>query len=434
MTDSNRLEDTESTPDTASRGTAESVTAKPRRLVSLDAYRGFIMVMLAASGFGIARLAQLPADAPVWRTLDYDFWQSLSFHFEHPAWVSRSGWMGVSFWDLIQPSFMFMAGVAMPFSYARRESLGHSRGRRLAHAMWRGLALVLLGVFLSSQNTSTTHWVFPNVLAQIGLGYVFVYLLLGRRWFVQAAAFAVLLAGYWLFFFSFTPPADYDYAAVDATDDTVFEGRFAPWSKNANIAHQFDRWFLNLFPRPDGKPFEYNAGGYLTLNFVPSIATMLLGVFCGQLLRSRWKSWQKFGILVIGGAACMALALLAAEFACPVVKRIWTPSWVLFSGAYVVWMLAAFYFVFDLLPLRWLAFPLGVVGMNSLAMYLMGQLLRPWAVKTVHVHFGGLLETLFGSELLANGMFGRIIEPTTAFVLFWLIAFWLYRQKFFIRV
>ncbi|NUQ64320.1 MAG: DUF5009 domain-containing protein, partial [Pirellulales bacterium] len=224
------------------------------------------------------------------------------------------------------------------------------------------------------------------------------------------------------------------YAAVEASEETVFEGRFASWSKNANAASRFDRWLLNLFPRPDDKAFEYNPGGYTTLNFVPSIATMLLGVFCGQLLRTQWKRRRKFGILVAGGAACMLLALVAAEVACPIVKRIWTPSWVLFSGAYVIWMLAGFYLVLDLFPLRWIAFPLVVVGMNSLAMYLMGQLMRPWAIKTVRIHFSELLESLLGSGALADDRFGRLVDPAAALVLFWLIAFWLYRQKFFVRV
>jgi predicted acyltransferase len=434
MAEQSPAEEFERAPAPVAADLAAGGGAKPARLVSLDAYRGFIMVMLAAAGFGIARLAQLPADAPVWQTLDYGWWQGLRSQFEHPEWVSRFGWMGVAFWDLIQPAFMFMVGVAMPYSYARRESLGHSRWQRLGHAVWRGLVLVLLGVFLQSQSTSQTNWMFANVLAQIGLGYVFVYLLLGRRWMVQAAAFAAILIGYWFFFFSYTPPAGYGYAAVKATEEAVFEGRFASWSKNANAGHQFDRWFLNQFPRPNDEEFQYNPGGYLTLNFVPSIATMLLGVFCGQLLLSGRKPWQKFGILVAGGAACMLLALLAAEYACPVVKRIWTPSWVLFSGAYVIWMLAGFYLVFDLLPLKWLAFPLVVVGMNSLAMYLMGQLLRPWAIKTVHTHFDELLESVLGSRALADDMFGRLLEPTAALVVFWLIAFWLYRQRLFIRV
>ncbi|MFV1965348.1 MAG: acyltransferase family protein [Pirellulaceae bacterium] len=436
MSDSMRLQPAQPLPSTQASASANRVPPRraPERLASLDAYRGFIMIMLAASGFGIARLARLPEDAPVWQSLDFDVWQQVSFHFAHPAWISRFGWIGISFWDLIQPAFMFMVGVAMPYSYARREALGHSLGRRLLHAVWRGLVLVLLGVFLQSQRTPSTNWIFPNVLSQIGLGYVFLYLLMGRRLVTQVAALIAILGGCWLFFFLYTAPEGYDFAAVQATEETVLEGRFGHWSKNDNMGHRCDVWLLNQFPRPHGERFEFNSGGYVTLNFVPSIATMLLGVLCGQLLRSRWRSWLKLLVLIAAGAGCLGLGVAAGEWICPVVKRIWTPSWVLFSGGWVIWMLAAFYLVFDLCRLRWLAFPLIVVGMNSIVMYMMGQLMRPWCTKMVHVHLGSLLEWAFGPELLADDMFGRIADPTAALMVFWLIAFWLYRKKFFVRV
>lgn len=427
--------------ETPARRSSAARPQDPGRLVSLDAYRGFIMIMLAASGFGILQLSQLSPESPVWEQLDYDAWQQIGYNFDHPVWTSNfstfqvSNWdvpMGVAFWDLIQPAFMFMVGVAMPFSYARRSALGHGSLRRSAHAAWRALVLVLLGVFLSSNGAEQTNWTFVNVLSQIGLGYLFVYLLLGRRFWIQALALVVILVGYWGFFYSYTPPADYNFAEVGASEDAVFTGQRAPWSKNANAGHEVDVWLLNQFPRSE--PFTHNSGGYLTLNFVPSIATMLLGVFCGQLLLSDRRWWQKFLLLVLGGGVCMALGLAAGEFACPIVKRIWTPSWVLFSGAWVIWILAAFYFLVDLCRLRWLAFPLVVVGVNSIVMYMMGQLMRPWAERTMHTHFAGPAEQLFGSQVLAEDMFGHVIGPTSAFVLFWLIALWMYRQKFFVRI
>lgn len=425
------------------RPPARTGRTRPARLLSLDAYRGFIMIMLAASGFGIHQLVQLPADAPVWKELDYAVWQKIGIHFEHATWSTNfrvenaDRWdvpFGVSFWDMIQPAFMFVVGVAMPYSYARRQRLGHSVGRRTAHAIWRAIVLVLLGVFLSSAWSQQTNWTFANVLCQIGLGYVFVYALMGRRFWVQLLFFVLILVGYWGLFFSYAPPKDYDFAKVGAAPETVCEGQFASWSKNANIAHHVDVWLLNQFPRPKDDAFVYNKGGYATLNFVPSMATMLLGVFCGQLLRSERRWWEKFLLLVIGGAVCLGLGLLAGEYACPIVKRIWTPSWVLFSGAWVIWALAAFYLVFDLCRLRFLAFPLVVVGMNSIAMYMMGQLLRPWTMRQVRIHFTEPLQALLGSGALADDMFGRVVGPTSAVIMFWLIALWLYRQKYFVRV
>jgi predicted acyltransferase len=101
----------------------------------------------------------------------------------------------------------------------------------------------------------------------------------------------------------------------------------------------------------------------------------------------------------------------------------------------VIWLLALFYLLFDMLPLKWLAFPLIVAGMNSIALYLMGQLLRPWAIqKVVEVHAGGFLATTLGASALADDMYGRLIFPTAAVVVFWLIALWMYRRKIFVRV
>lgn len=463
-----------------------SERAKPKdpgRLVSLDAYRGFIMFVLAASGFGIASFAAIDRNSPVWQQADYDLWQKIAFHFEHPAWRSNftpsfleqadadaageSEFLkfGVSFWDLIQPAFMFMVGVAMPFSYARREATGQLAGRRLGHALWRAIVLVLLGVFLYSLGSDRTNWIFPNVLAQIGLGYFFVYLLLGRKLWLQLTVFAVILGGYWAAFKFQPPPADYDFAAVNASVENgeVYEGKFAPWSKNGNAAHFFDFRFLNLLrsipdaeqtalgiatdaenwaPQPirnwlfaNAEPFLFNSGGYQTLNFVPSIATMLLGLMCGQLLLAPFGAGKKLGLLVGGGLICLLLGLVAAEFACPIVKRIWTPSWVLFSGAYVIWMLAGFYFLFDILPLKVLAFPLVVVGMNSIAIYLMGELLRGWTInKVVRIHLTGLFETIFGTDALAGDRYGPIIFTTAAALIFWLVAWLLYRRKAFLRI
>ena len=143
---------------------------KKGRLVSLDAYRGFIMIVLGAAGFGLYQLSQLPADAPVWNTISYEWAWPLEFNFEHSEWQSDFDMSVVSFWDLLQPAFMFMVGVAMPFSYDRRKRLGQGPVLRTFHALVRAVVLVLLGVFLSSNGASQTNWTFVNVLSQIGLG------------------------------------------------------------------------------------------------------------------------------------------------------------------------------------------------------------------------------------------------------------------------
>lgn len=461
---------------------------KPARLVSLDAYRGFIMTMLAANGFGILAFSRIAEDAPVWQSHDRSWWQQLAVHFDHPVWVSMMGSAGVSFWDLIQPAFMFMVGVSMPFSYGRREMQGQGSFGRMLHALLRSVVLILLGVFLSSTGSDRTHWVFPNVLSQIGLGYFFAWMLLNTSTRFQLAALALILIGDWGWFRMNPPPANYDYAAVGASKEKgeVFEGKFAAWSKNANAAFRFDHWFLPLLrmdpppkeepsaqnPAPDAntvaetpdtadptgeiadarqspptgwfrrwffashEPYEPNRGGYTTLNFIPSIGTTLLGILCGQLLLSGAGShWRRLGILIAGAALCLGLGVLAHNTVCPIVKRIWTPSWVLFSGGYVIGILALFYLLFDILPLRRLAFPLVVVGMNSILIYMMGQLIRGWTTRNVvRTHLGGMIESIFGPRALDPLWFAPVTEATATFVVFWLFLFWLYRQRIFLRI
>jgi len=420
---------------TTAAAPAPAPEEKSTRLFSLDVYRGLVMVLLASTGFGIAKLASLPESAPIWQYLDYATWQPrLAFNFDHTVWQSSFDWIGVSLWDLIQPAFMFIVGVSMPFSYARRAAAGDGPFARGVHALFRALVLILLGVFLVSNGETETNWSFVNVLSQIGLGYFFAFLIMtvGRKFWIQLIFFVLILAGYWGWFFSYTPPADYDYVKVGATGDEILQGQFASWSKNANVAHHFDTMFLNSFPRAE--EFKFNSGGYQTLNFIPAIGTILLGVFCGQLLMSDRGWWQKLLYLIVGGGVCLGLGVLAGMYACPIVKRIWTPSWVLFSGAWVIWGLAACYLLFDLCRLRWIGWPLIVVGVNSLVFYLMGQLIQPWAAQTMQQHFLPLLSSVVGEQWLAIDMLGWLIPPVAALILFWFVALWLYSKKYFVRV
>jgi heparan-alpha-glucosaminide N-acetyltransferase len=386
------------------------------RLRSLDAYRGFVMMAMASGG--AAALSGLDGGGHSASSQIIDF---LRRQFDHVEW------RGCASWDLIQPSFMFMVGMEMPFSYASRLARGESWPRLFSHALLRSLILIVLAVFLASNGSRHTHYSFVNVLGQIGLGYMFVFLLLGRKPVVQlAAAVAILVADWLLFALYAVPGPDFPMDRYGAGDLPIYmTGFFAHWNKNANVAAAFDRWFLNLFPQPPGRPFLFNEGGYATLNFVPSIATMLFGVLAGELLRSGRSRRAKLRILLVAGAIGWSLGLLLDSTLCPIVKRIWTPSWAVFSAGWTCWMLAAFYAIIDVAGFRRWAIPLVVVGMNAIAIYLMAQLMKPFVAASLRTHFG--------PDIFA-GPSGPLIRASSTLLVFWLIGLWLYRQKIFIKI
>ncbi len=392
-------------------------TAVPsgQRLASLDAFRGAIMLLMASAGFGVSQVAKnFPAN-PVW--------QFFGMQCDHAAWA------GCSLWDLIQPAFMFMVGVALPWSVANRQARGQSFGVMFGHAMIRGLMLVLLAVFLTSAWSKQTEWVFTNVLAQIGLGYPFLFLIAFAKprtqWFL---AFGILTA-YWLAFALFPLPApDFNWKTVGVPEDWPhFTGFAVHWEKNTNFAAAFDLWFLNLFPT--ASTFTYNAGGYNTLSFIPSLATMIFGLLAGQLLRSNLSMTDKLKRLVVAGIIGVVLGK-AIELAglCPIVKRIWTPSWAIYSAGFVTLFLAGFVAVVDWRGCKRWAFPLVVVGLNPITLYCLWQLSGGFIRSQFKTHLGQDTFAVFGP------MWVPAFERGSTLLILWLILFWMYRRKIFLRI
>jgi predicted acyltransferase len=389
------------------------------RLLSLDAYRGLIMVTLAFTGFGLAgtareHLKQDPNGDAAW------FWRAVYHQFEHVEWA------GCGYWDLIQPSFMFMVGVAMAFSYAKRQQLGQSYRSMLGHAMVRSLVLIFLGIYFSAK------WELMNVLTQIGLGYTFLFLLWGRSLKTQAIAAGGILVGTWLLYMLYPTigiaSGEGDPSVgVPAAWSTKHLLEVGPnWHKNSNVGHAIDVRILNLLP--NAEPFQYNRGGYQTINFIPSLATMLFGLMCGELLRSDRKQRNKLLILLAAGIAgiLFGLALEKASVS-PLVKRIWTPSWAVFSTGWCCLILMGLYGTIDVLGFRRWAFPLVVVGMNSIAIYSMGQLLRGHTNRFWH----GVASPAFD---WVGPLYTPMLECTLTGLLFWFVCLWMYRQRIFIRI
>ncbi len=286
------------------------------------------MLALAAGSFGLAKAARhFPENS---------LWKLLANQSKHVLWV------GCSFADLLQPLFLFIVGAALPLAHANRRRQGQGEGRIAWRIVRRAVILVLLGVLLEAGKRDIVAVSFVNVLAQIGLGYAFVALLAERGFRIQLLAVSVILLATWLAFALYPLPASAvggerscgRAPRADLSSERL-PGFFAHWNKDDNIAAAFDRRFLNLFPRP--KPFIRQGGGYQTLNFIPSMATMLLGVMAGRLLLGPRTPSGKLSVLLAAGLLCGEAGLILSYTICPCVKRLWTPSWVLLSGGGAFW-------------------------------------------------------------------------------------------------
>lgn len=389
-----------------------------QRIESVDIYRGLVMFLMLAE---ILHLPQVAEAFP-----DSDLWQFLSFNQSHVAWV------GCSLHDMIQPSFSFLVGTALAFSVVKRTLMGQSFLRQAIHAFWRAVVLVFLGIGLRSLGKPQTYYTFEDTLTQIGLGYFFLFLLAHRPRRDQWIALAVILVGYWLAFALYPQPgADFDWKAVGVSEnwDHHPTGFASHWDKNSNLAWDFDRWFLNLFPREGNKPFRYNSGGYATLSFIPTLGTMILGLLAGGILRRNvpW-GWKSRWLLVAGVVSLLMALAIGWSGLCPIVKRIWTPSWVLFSGGICFLALAFFFSIVDGWGWRKWGFYFKVIGANSIVAYFMEWI--PFGIfsDALRRHLGPPTFEVFGRE------YAPLVLGFLVFQIAWLILYWMYRRGIFIKI
>jgi len=444
------------------------------RLIAVDAYRGVVMFLLLPDlfgGFSFHRMARQFPDDPVWANL--------------AAWFTHVQWSGASVWDLIMPSFVFLVGVVMPLSAAARRRRGDTEPQIFAHVALRAAALLLLPLFLQilhvrersyldelwpfillaaglpvsgrlaaafgiasaparhrielvwwsailvasafrlSANISAIEFEFNHVFSQLALASIFAFLLVGKSRPVQVGCLLAILVSYWaLFAMVPLPPSGFDPSKVGVQPgDEVFGGLFAHWNKNTNAAAAFDAWFLNLLPRAE--PFLFQDKGLQTLNFIPTIATMIFGVMAGELLLGGRAKTQIRNALLLAGASVLAAGLLAGQWFCPIVKSIWTPSWVLFSSGVTILVLAAFYHACDMRErrARW-AFPFMVLGTNSILLYTLAY--YKW-------RFLSIPGKLTGIDMF-TGTYAPVLGSVVLVAMLWTVAFVLYRAKIFVKL
>ena len=372
------------TGDTAAPAKGDSAEKGPSgRLISLDAFRGFIMMLLISSGFGFVALANHPKYGWIARQFD---------HVE---------WKGMVFWDLVQPAFMFMVGLAMPFSFERRRAQGETFKQQFRHVLWRSFMLLLLSQILMSIASDggwpryVPHLQLDNVLAQIAFTYFFSFLIaqLEIRWQVLAAV--LIMAAHWALFLAF-PGAD------------------GPFSMTDNIGQRIDQAILG--DNPDGY--------YVSINWISSTVTTLLGVWCGQLLLK--KRGHAFNLKAIAGGAavCFLLGFALLPFN-PMIKRIWTESFTLVSGGCVLLILLFFYWFVEIMGFRRPVFPFIVLGMNSIFIY------------CIHVVLTEMIDNVvatFTGRFVFIGIFAPVAQATAVVLVMWYLCYWLYEHRIFIKI
>ena len=354
-------------------------TPAESRYLALDAFRGFIMLMLVSAGFGFAALAQRnPAFLP------------LADQFEHREWE----W--IAFWDLIQPAFMFMVGVAIPFAIAKRIEQGATRRQLLWHVAARSLRLLVMSQILISIGRGRMTFQLTNVLAQIAITYFACYLIMQLRFRVQVAVAALILAGHWALFAAF--PGNV--------------GAF--YSRTTNIGAVVERF---LFGR-------VNSGHWVSINFITSTVTTLFGVWTGRLLASSRTPREKMRIMAVAAVACLAGGLLMHPWN-PIIKRICTSSFTVYSTGWVLLMLLACYWLVEVKQYRRWTFPLIVVGANSIFIYSIEMVLRSWLNRAIGV---------FTLNFEWIGQFAPVAQSCAVLLVMWSMCYWLYRRRIFFKL
>ncbi len=391
------------------------------RRESIDIYRGMVMFLMLAEVLHLDQLSQHGEGLSPWLQQLFEW---ISFHTSHVEWS------GCSLHDMIQPSFSFLVGTSLAFSYTKRLVHGQSWSAMLRHAIVRSLILIFLGIFLRSLGRPQTNFTFDDTLTQIGLGYWLLFLCapLAPRWLWGVVA--VLLLAYWGAFVAYPLPGPdfpYEQVGVPVAWPEHYTGFASHWNKNSNLAWAFDTWWMNLFSRES--PFLFSPGGYCTLSFLPTLGTMLLGLIAGKWLQWNCSFAKRTASMVSAGILCMAVAwLLDQQALCPIVKRIWTPSWTLWSGGLCflwLWMLHA---VCDVGRIQLWGYFWAVIGANSIAAYVMSWTLEGPIQEAIERHFGWMLDRIINDSLRP------FLLGALTLTLFWLILRWMMRQRIFIRI
>ena len=362
--------------------------ATNQRIISIDALRGFDMFWIVGGGAIFHSLDKI-FDCPATKFINTQ--------------LNHVPWEGFAFEDLIMPLFLFICGVAMPFSFAKRLLRGQSKMRIYRHVIIRFVVLWVLGMIkqghLLEFNLGSLA-LYSNTLQTIAAGYLIAaILILEFKPVLQIVITAALMLVYWALMMLVPIP---EHGA----------GMLTP---EANLAIYLDHLILGGFQ--DGTNYSW------ILSSMVFGVTVMMGVFAGQWLRTNKKPSVKATGLILGGVASIAIGLLWS-LAFPIIKHLWTSSFVLFSGGICLVLLGLFYLVIDVWKLRKWAFGFVVIGSNAIFVYM----------STSFINYRFTANRLVGGLSDRVGNWDDFMLACTAFALTWLILWYMRRKKIFIRV
>jgi predicted acyltransferase len=367
--------------------------AESKRLLSLDALRGFDMLfIMGGAGFIIALNTLMPCA----------FFDTLAEQMRHAEWD------GLTHHDTIFPLFLFIAGISFPLSLAKQKAMGKSQSSIITKIIRRGLMLVAIGIIYNG----LLKWEFDEmryagVLARIGLAWMFAALLfVFCKTRIRAIIAAVILLGYWLLL-TFVPAPDANGAS--------------PFSMEGSIVGYIDRQFL------PGKLYRDIHDPEGILSTLPAIVTAMLGMFTGEFIklkRAGLSDTKKVGYMIIAGGILLVIGLLW-DTVFPINKNLWTSSFVCTVGAYSVIMFALFYYIIDVKGFRsWTKF-FAVIGMNSITIY----------IAQSFINFRFTANKIFGGTIALMPEDAQPLCQSTVYIaICWLFLYFLYKQRIFLKV
>lgn len=367
-------------------------TINSQRLYSLDALRGFDMFWIIGAEEIFHRMAEIT---------DSTVWIALSNQFHHPAWH------GFTFYDLIFPLFLFLAGVSTPYSLGKQMEKGKNRRDLLFRVIKRGLILVFLGIIYNNglEIRPLDEIRFGSVLGRIGLAYMFaniIYLFTKQKG--QLIWFIALLIGYWLLLlFNSTP----GYPMGDLS----IQGNFAS--------------YLDTLILP-GKIYAdiHDPEGLIAT--IPAISTALLGIYAGNLLRTTTEERRidTAKRLVVMGIILIVIAQIW-NLVFPINKNLWTSSFTLQCGGISMILMSAFYYVIDILGYKKWAFFFKVIGMNSILIYMSWRFIN-WSYTT-----SSLFQWI---GQIVGEPYNSVVMVCCYLAVEWAFLYFLYKKRIFLRV